>query len=212
VIVPGREWSRREVLRECLAGGVLLTTARLSEGDVLAAWSGKQTTHPTPHVEMGPFYKKRAPKNAHLRTAGEPGVPLSVTGHVLGSQGNPVPDAAIEIWQANDAGLYDLDGYRYRATLSPTRTGDYAFDSIIPGHYPARVCRHVHYLVTAPGYKPLITQLYFATDEVFEGDPDKNFTKDPLITSRDLVRPVVLDGAPGSAVARVTFELVLEKA
>ena len=59
---------------------------------------------------------------------------------------------------------------------------------------------------------PLVTQLYFATDEVFEGNPDKNFTKDPLITSRDLVRPVVLDGGPGAAIARVTFELVLEKA
>jgi len=210
--MPRREWSRRDVLRECLAGGVLLSTARLCESDVIAAWTGEQAARPTPHVEMGPFYKKRAPRNARLRVAGDPGVALAVTGHVLGSQGNPVPDAVIEIWQANDAGLYDLDGYRYRTTLTSARAGEYGFDSIVPGHYPARVCRHVHYLVTAPGYKPLSTQLYFATDEVFEGNPDKNFTKDPLITSRDLVRPVVLDGQPGSAVGRVTFELVLEKA
>jgi protocatechuate 3,4-dioxygenase beta subunit len=210
--MPRRVWSRRDVLRECLAGGVLLTTARLSEAAVLAAWTGEQAAQPTPHVEMGPFYKKRAPKTTRLRGTGDPGVPLSVKGHVIGGNGNPVPEAVIEVWQANDAGLYDLEGYRYRATLSPTRAGDYGFDSIIPGHYPARVARHVHYLVTAPGYKPLSTQLYFSTDEVFEGNPDKSFTKDPLITSRDLVRPVVLDGQPGSAIARVTFELVLEKA
>lgn len=210
--MPRRQWSRRDVLKECLATGVLLTSARLCESDVLGAWTGEQAATPTPHVEMGPFYKKRAPNTSRLRGSSDPGVALSVTGRVLGSQGNAVQDAVIEIWQANDAGLYDLDGYRYRATLASGQTGGYGFDSIIPGHYPARVARHVHYLVTAPGYKPLSTQLYFATDEVFEGNPDKNFTKDPLITSRELVRPVVLDGQPGSAVARVTFELVLEKA
>ena len=210
--MPRRQWSRRDVLRECLASGVLLTSARVCESDVLGAWTGEQAAQPTPHVEMGPFYKKRAPRNARLRGAGDPGVALSVTGRVASSQGNAVQDAVVEVWQADDAGIYDLDGYRYRATLSPTKTGEYGFESIIPGHYPARVARHVHYLVTAPGYKPLSTQLYFATDEVFEGHPDKNFTKDPLITSRDLVRPVMLDGHPGSAIARVSFELVLERA
>jgi protocatechuate 3,4-dioxygenase beta subunit len=81
----------------------------------------------------------------------------------------------------------------------------------MPGHYPARVCRHVHYFVTAPGHKPLSTQLYFATDEVFEGNPDKNYTKDPLITSRSLVRPVTISGQPGATIAAVEFELVVEK-
>jgi protocatechuate 3,4-dioxygenase beta subunit len=68
----------------------------------------------------------------------------------------------------------------------------------------------VHYLVTAPGHKPLITQLYFATDPVFAGDPDKNFTRDPLITSRELVRPVVIKGDPKQIIAAVNFDLVME--
>jgi len=211
--MPRREWSRRDVLRECLAGGVLVTSAIWTEADVLTAWTGAQAERPTtPHVEMGPFYKKRAPANAMLRLAGDKGMPLAVSGRVLSTHGERIRDATLEIWQADDGGLYDLDGDRFRASLSPSPSGEYAFDSIMPGHYPARVARHVHYLVTAPGYKPLSTQLYFATDEVFEGNPDKNFTKDPLISSRDLVRPVVLTGQPGAAVAAVTFELVLEKA
>ena len=41
-------------------------------------------------------------------------------------------------------------------------------------------------MVTAPGHKPLITQLYFATDPVFDGDPGRNFSKDPLVISRTL--------------------------
>jgi len=82
----------------------------------------------------------------------------------------------------------------------------------MPGHYPQRVCQHVHYLVSAPGHKPLVTQLYFATDPVFEGDPDKNYTRDPLIGSRELVRPVVIKGDPKEMIAAVKFDLVLERA
>jgi len=210
--MPRRAWSRRDVIRECLAAGALVVPARLSEADVLAAWFGTQAERlPTAHVEMGPFYKRRAPATTRLRAPGDPGTALTVAGQVMTVHGEPVPGATIEIWQANDAGLYDLEGYRYRAVLTPGTSGTYAFESVMPGHYPARVCRHVHYFVTAPGYKPLSTQLYFATDEVFEGDPDMNYTKDPLITSRTLVRPVTLSGPPASPVASVQFELVLEK-
>jgi protocatechuate 3,4-dioxygenase beta subunit len=73
------------------------------------------------------------------------------------------------------------------------------------------VCQHVHYLVSAPGHLPLVTQLYFATDPVFDGDPGRNFARDPLITSRELVRPVLLAGDPGDVRAVVTFELVLDR-
>jgi protocatechuate 3,4-dioxygenase beta subunit len=208
-----RHWSRRDVLRQCLAAGVLVAPAGWGEAEVLHAWFDAQATRePTPHVEMGPFYKRRAPSNTMLRTAGDKGTPLTVSGRVITPNGDAVPNATIEVWQANDDGLYDLDGYRFRASLVPGASGTYAFESVMPGHYPARVARHVHYFVTAPGYRTLSTQLYFATDEVFEGNPDKNFTKDPLITSRTLVRPVTLTGAPTAALAKVEFELVLEKA
>jgi hypothetical protein len=46
---------------------------------------------------------------------------------------------------------------------------------------------------------------------VFEGDPDKNFGRDPLIVSRELVRPVMLVGDPGDVRAVVTLDLVLER-
>ena len=82
---------------------------------------------------------------------------------------------------------------------------------MIPGHYPGRVCQHIHFAVTAEGHKPLVTQMYFATDPVFDGDPDKNYTKDPLCTARELVRPVVLLGDPQAVVASSNFELVLER-
>jgi protocatechuate 3,4-dioxygenase beta subunit len=209
-----RHWSRRDVLRQCLAAGVLVAPTGWGEAEALYAWfdAGQARREPTPHVEMGPFYKRRAPSNTMLRTSGDKGTPLTVSGRVITVNGDVVPNATIEVWQADDDGLYDLDGYRFRASLVPGASGKYSFESVMPGHYPQRVARHVHYFVTAPGHKTLSTQLYFATDEVFDGNPDKNFAKDPLITSRTLVRPVILTGQPTAALAKVEFELVLQKA
>ena len=211
--MPRRHLSRRDVLKQCLATGALIAPAGWGEADALHAWLEAQGSRPaTTHVEMGPFYKRRAPASPALRSAGDPGLPLTVTGRVITTNGEPISAATIEIWQANHGGLYDLEGYRYRATLKPSNAGAYGFESVMPGHYPARVARHVHYFVTAPGHTPLSTQLYFATDEVFEGNPDANFKKDPLITSRTLVRPVKMSGTPEASLAAVEFELVMERA
>jgi hypothetical protein len=65
--------------------------------------------------------------------------------------------------------------------------------------------------VTAPGHKPITTQLYFATDPVFEGDPARNFSREPLLASAELVRPVVLREDPKNLLADVSFELVMER-
>jgi protocatechuate 3,4-dioxygenase beta subunit len=169
------------------------------------------TRKPTPWNEIGPFYKRLAPNKAQPRAPSDPGLPLTVGGRIFNTRGDVLGGAKIEIWQANHVGLYDLDGYHYRASLLADAAGNYAFDSVMPGHYPARVCQHIHYLVTAPGHKPLITQLYFATDPVFEGDPERNYSRDPLILSRELVRPVTLSGDPKAIRANVTFETVLER-
>jgi protocatechuate 3,4-dioxygenase beta subunit len=137
-------------------------------------------------------------------------MPLALSGVVYNTRGEVVPNAKVEIWQTNNDGHYDIEGYRYRAVLEPGPKGAYAIESVMPGHYPQRVCQHLHYLTTAPGHKTLITQLYFATDPVFEGDTDKNFTRDWTITSRELVRPVMLKGDPGQIIAAVNFDLVME--
>jgi len=204
--------NRREVLQKCLAlGSFTLMTAHGNEA-MLLAFEEKELCRPTPPNELGPFYKKRAPETAVLRAEHDPGMPLLVSGQILNTRGERLPNAVVEIWQTDHLGHYDLDGYRYRAKLPADGSGSYKFESVVPGHYPDRVCQHIHYLVTAPGHKPLVTQLYFATDPVFEGDPDKNFNRDPLIHSRELVRPVMLVGDPKDIRAAVNFELCLERA
>ncbi len=204
--------TRREILQKCLALGSVTIASHVSPEAMFAAFREreKQVCKPTPANDIGPFYKKGAPEAHVLRAPGDPGTPLSVSGQVCDTRGDELADAVIEVWQTDHLGHYDLDGYRYRGKLLPDSSGRYAFESVMPGHYPLRVCQHIHYAVTAPGHKPLVTQLYFATDPVFEGDPDRNFNRDPLIHSRELVRPVVLAGDPQAIQASVRFELCLE--
>ena len=137
-------------------------------------------------------------------------MPLVVAGQVFDTRGSVIRGATVEVWQTNHVGIYDLDGYRYRARLTTNGEGKYDFSSVMPGHYPARVCQHVHFVVTAPEHKPLITQMYFATDPVFEGDPGKNYARDPLIATPEVIRPVTLVGDPKDIHAAVRFEPVLE--
>ena len=206
--------NRRDCLLQCAALGSL----RLAQGlglaeaaSALEAQEQRRAGKETQWNEVGPFYKRLAPNNPRLRTAKDAGLPLEVGGRILDTRGDVLPGAKIEIWHADHFGLYDLDGYRFRAGLVSDQAGKYSFSSVMPGHYPARVCQHIHYLVAAPGHQPMITQLYFATDPVFEGDPGRNYARDPLVISPELVRPVTLSGDPKSIQANVTFDLVLER-
>lgn len=204
--------SRRDLLTKCAALGALTLVPGLSLASALDSWDRNQGVRPTPWNELGPFYRKGAPRKTQLRVPGDVGLPLAVSGRVLNTRGETIPGATVEVWHTNDAGQYDISGYRFRATMAADSSGAYAFESIMPGHYPARVCQHIHYLVQAPGHKLLTTQLYFATDPVFDGDPDRNYGKDPLIQSRELIRPVVLRPRTGGVTAGVSFEIVLERA
>jgi protocatechuate 3,4-dioxygenase beta subunit len=203
--------TRRNLLERCAAFGALVAAPALDIPAIGAFWEQADARKPTPPNALGPFYKRRAPETRMLRAKGDAGMPLAVTGRVIDTRGEALRDATVEIWHADHGGHYDLAGYRFRAELPLDAEARYQFDTVMPGHYPDRVCQHVHYLVTAPGHKPLITQLYFATDPVFQGDPDRNFTMDPLIQSRELVRPVRIMGDPKEMYAAVAFELCLER-
>ena len=206
--------NRRDLLAKCAALGAITLAPSLSVAAATEGWllSDNKVRPATPAAELGPFYKRGAPNTAMLRGPNDPGMPLTVAGVVYNTRGEILPGAKLEIWQTDHTGHYDLQGYRYRSVLVADSAGKYDFSSVMPGHYPARVCQHIHYAVTATGHKPMVTQLYFASDPVFEGDPDKNYTKDPLITSRELVRPVMLKGDPQVMLASVNFEIVLEQA
>jgi len=206
-----RPISRREMLEKTIVrGGLIAAALGTTETNLLAAWqeAEAEAIAPTGEEVLGPFYKKGAPNVRVLRQQSDPGFPLRVNGRVVDTRGEPLPNASVELWHADFYGLYDIEGYRFRANLQPGRAGDYALETIMPGHYPDRPAQHIHYLVSAPGHRTLITQAYFATDPFFEGDPSVDRG---LVDSRDNIRPVTLYESATGGIAEITFDLVLER-
>ena len=106
---------------------------------------------PTRADSEGPFYKANAPERSRT------GKGLVVSGTVRSASGcDALPGARIEWWSANARGEYD-DGHR--ATQVADREGRLRYETDVPGRYPGRP-PHLHVRVTAPGHRPLVTQIY----------------------------------------------------
>jgi len=121
--------------------------------------------------------------------AGEPlGERIIVTGRVVDSNGRPVPNALLEVWQANSSGRYRHVKDQHPAPLDPNFTGAgrtltdeqgaYRFVTIKPGpypwlnHYNAWRPAHIHFSIFGRAFVTrLVTQMYFPGDPLFAYDP-----------------------------------------
>jgi len=127
----------------------------------------------TPAQTEGPYFKLGSPEETSLVGSGLPGTPLTLTGFVLGADCQPVADAALDFWQADDSGAYDNAGYTLRGHLTADAAGRFSLGTIVPGLYPGRT-RHIHVKVQAPSGPLLTTQLYLpdepsnASDGIFD--------------------------------------------
>ena len=143
----------------------------------------------TASTVFGPFFVETSPRfaNGDDIANGAPGEPCFMQGRVLSITGEPIADAHIEVWQADDKGFYDvqyqkLAQARGRGHLYADEEGRYSFWSVRPEAYPIpddgpvgelleaanrspMRPAHVHFLIKAPGYKTLITHVFK------EGDP-----------------------------------------
>ena len=141
----------------------------------------------------GPALSERMAEDADLtRNAGTGqeaiGERIIVTGQVLDDDGSPVPNAVLEVWQANAAGRYVHGKDQHPAPLDPNflgvgrcftdTTGSYRFLTIKPGAYPWRNHpnawrpAHIHFSLFGPAFVTrLITQMYFPGDPLHELDP-----------------------------------------
>ena len=160
-----------------------------------------------------------------------------MTGSVKETDGNPVPVARIEVWEADDEGLYDVQhgtGTVYgRGRLHSDDEGEYRFWGLTPTPYPIpddgpvgqllnAVGRspyraaHLHFMVSASGYRTLVTHIFVEGDPQLEiGDSVfgvkqsliKHFTRHPA----DQAAP---DGRDlhGGTWSEVRFDIVLAPA
>ncbi len=108
----------------------------------------------------GPFYTPQSPERRSLLESGLTGKRLAVSGYVYSTDCQPVPGALLDFWQADDAGVYDNEGYRLRGHQFADDEGRFALETIVPGLYPGRT-RHIHVMAQSPNGPVLTTQLYF---------------------------------------------------
>jgi protocatechuate 3,4-dioxygenase beta subunit len=133
---------------------------------------------------------------------------IIVAGRILDEDGRGIPNAMVEIWQANAAGRYRHSRDTHPAPLDPNflgagrvltdEKGNYRFTTIKPGAYPWRNHEnawrpaHIHFSLFGAGLlSRLVTQMYFPNDPLLPLDPLINGIPDAaarqrLVSSFDL--------------------------
>jgi protocatechuate 3,4-dioxygenase beta subunit len=127
----------------------------------------------------GPYFSPNSPERWNFREPDIEGTPILLTGFVLTRRCIPVSRALVELWHANSAGRYDIEGYRLRGHQSTDDAGQYRFSTIVPGLYPGRT-RHFHLKFQAPGHSLLTTQFYFPNEP--DNERDRLFNPELLLT------------------------------
>jgi catechol 1,2-dioxygenase/hydroxyquinol 1,2-dioxygenase len=150
---------------------------------------------------LGPFFREESPQlePGQQISKRDQSQEILLWGNVRSVAGDPIERAQVMVWQTSSTGTYDLqegDGsfVDYRGTFHADAYGAYQVRTVRPlgyfipmdGPVGALVraqnrqgCRpaHIHFLIRAPGYRELVTALYFdgqylETDVVFGASPD----------------------------------------
>ena len=191
----------------------------------------------TESTVLGPFHMVESPPRALGDTIALDGrgTPCLVSGRVTGPDGEPVPGARLDVWQANADGFYDVQQpgvqpeLNLRGLFTADDDGRYRFRSIVPRWYPipadgpvgellAATGRHpyrpahLHFMVTAPGYRPVTTHVFVADSPYLDSDAVFG-VKDSLI--RDVPEVDDPDRAAAEGLPNpfrtLTFDVVLQR-
>lgn len=143
---------------------------------------------------LGPFYREGAPtmeRGANIAGDTE-GEAVTFRGRVHAPDGRPVEGAVLDVWQTAPNGLYEVQDpnqpdFNLRGKFATDADGAYEFRTVKPvsysipddgpvGNLLKAVGRHtfrpahVHFIVSADGYEPVVTQLFTEGDEYLESD------------------------------------------
>ncbi len=146
----------------------------------------------TPSQTVGPFFAfglTPAPDGFpglignDLVTEDAVGRPIRIVGRILDGAGAPVPDAMIEIWQADGAGRFagtstprPNAGFSGFGRCASDTDGGFSFRTVRPGVVAmpdgARQAPHIAVSVFARGLlRQLVTRIYFADEDINAADP-----------------------------------------
>ncbi|GAA2354129.1 protocatechuate 3,4-dioxygenase subunit beta [Saccharopolyspora halophila] len=157
------------------------------------AVNNERSGNATEATVFGPFFTEGSP-HAELGddiSGGARGKPCWVEGTVTDTAGNPLPGARLEVWEADEDGFYDVqyddDRTAARAHLFTDERGWYGFWGLTPTPYPiphdgpvGRLLEstgrspmrasHLHFMVSAPGKRTLVTHIFVEGDPLLESD------------------------------------------
>ncbi len=171
----------------------ILLSDTLGVSMLVDAINNRKPAGATESSVLGPFYVEGAPDKhtgADLAPGEGPGVVVS--GSVRSIDGKLLGDAVLDIWQTAPNGLYHVQDkaaadYHLCGKVHAAADGSYRFRTLKPvsysipsdgpvgqlldrlGRHPHRPA-HIHFIVSAPGYKPVVTQLFTEGDAYLESD------------------------------------------
>ncbi len=203
---------------------------RLDEAERRAGLAGG-----TVRTIEGPLYVPGAPLakgEARLDDGSDAGEVLFMEGVVRDRDGRPVPGAIVDVWHANSFGFYSFFGpeqtpFNLRRRIETDGQGRYRFRSIMPSGYGcppgsetaallARLGRHgqrpahIHFFVSAPGFRHLTTQINIDGDQYLHDDFAFG-TRDELIPPVERVETPDAIAAAGleRSFARIRFDFTI---
>ncbi|MDB4838041.1 hydroxyquinol 1,2-dioxygenase [Marinomonas sp.] len=188
---------------------------------------------------LGPFHVTGAPPmalGADFKRHYE-GEVILVEGYVKDILGNPIPNASVDIWQTAPNGLYssqdeEQDINSFHGVFTADENGYYSFTTVRPvsytvpsdgpvgkildatGRHPWRPS-HLHYIVSAEGYRSLVTEVfpdddpYLDQDTVFGVREDLVISYEPQDAGTFPKEGFELSGKVDEAYSKIHFDAIL---
>jgi catechol 1,2-dioxygenase len=175
---------------------------------------------------LGPFWRKNAPLcswGENISRSDLGGQAMEVRGRILDESKKPIPSVIVDVWQSSPVGFYENQDehqadMNLRGRFETNENGEFFFKTVRPSGYPVPTngpCgdllraqkrhpnrpAHIHFMISKPGYKVLITQVFDSTDENLESDP-------VFGVSQQLVGEYVTDDVTG--VCKLSHSFVLQ--
>ena len=170
----------------------------------------------TPSSNLGPFHMRGAP---NVEVGGDligddKGAAVVVSGRVLTTDGQPIADAELEIWQTAENGLYSGQDeqqpeYNFYACMKTGTDGRYLFSTVRPapytvpddgpvgellhatGRHPWRPS-HLHFIVTAAGHRTLVTEVFPSDDPYLDQDAVFGVREQLIMDYKEANNPSIL--------------------
>ncbi|MFK0085793.1 catechol 1,2-dioxygenase [Pseudomonas sp. NPDC090755] len=192
----------------------------------------------TPRTIEGPLYVAGAPMaegEVRMDDGRDPGTVMFLQGRVLDDNGQPVAGAVVDLWHANTQGTYSYfdstqSEYNLRRRIVTDAEGRYRARSIVPSGYgcpadgPTQAWldqlgrhgnrpAHIHFFISAPGFRHLTTQINLAGDQ-YLWDDFAYATRDGLIGELRFVEDAKAADARGvqGRFAEMDFDFQLQSA